>query len=168
MGVKVIAVAAMAENRVIGREGKLPWKLAEDMRHFAALTTGHTVLMGRKTFASLPERYRPLPGRVNVVATRNAPALKAYGASVQACPAAADYIRAVRKGELKLCSEILWIAGGEEIYRITLPEWDEVCLTVVRAHADGDAFFPEFEDAFTLAEREAGTECDFLRYVRKG
>lgn len=164
--VKVCAIAAMAENRVIGRGPEIPWKLPEDMRRFAGLTTGHTVLMGRKTFESLPPRFRPLPGRSNVVATRSPTLLAEYGEDVQSCESAVGFIESVRGGKTALCSPILWIAGGAEIYRVTAPYWDEVFLTLVQGDFEGDAFFPEFEERFSLTESEDHGRFCFRRYKR--
>jgi dihydrofolate reductase len=164
--VKVCAIVAMAENRVIGRGQEIPWKLPEDMRHFASLTTGHTVLMGRKTFQSLPPRFRPLPGRVNVVATRDPASLPGYSESVQTCASPQLYLEHAKAGKLNLSSNLIWIAGGAEIYRLTLAYWDELFLTLVEGAPEGDAIFPEFEEYFHLSSSESHAGFCFQHYER--
>ena len=166
MPVKVCAIVAMAENRVIGRGQEIPWKLPEDMRRFAALTTGHTVLMGRKTFESLPERFRPLPGRANVVATRDSAALSSHGEGVQTCTSPQGYLELAKAGGLDLRSDLIWIAGGSEIYRLTSGYWDELFLTLVEGAFEGDVVFPEFEGQFQLSSSEPHAGFCFKHYVR--
>lgn len=131
----------MAENRVIGRGGGLPWRLPADMKRFKALTTGHTVIMGRKTWESMDG---PLPDRRNIVVTRNR-ALVAPGAEVTHD---IDRALALAAGEQEV-----FIAGGEAIYAVTLPRADRLYLTVVHAVIDGDTYFPTFDKAdWVLAE----------------
>jgi dihydrofolate reductase len=126
-------IAAMGANRVIGRGGKLPWHLPDDLRHFKRVTTRHTVIMGRKTWDSVGT---PLPNRRNMVVTRNA-GFDARGAEVfhtldEALRAAAG------DGEV-------FIVGGGDIYRAALPVAHGMYLTRVHAEFDGDAFFPEWD-----------------------
>jgi len=128
----VSLIAAMAENRVIGAKGSLPWHLPRDMRHFKTLTTGHSVVMGRKTFETLNV---PLPNRRNVVITTD-PAYAADGADVANTLEAA--LAAV--GD----DDEVFVAGGGEIYRLALPRADRIYLTVVHGRFDGDTWFPEF------------------------
>lgn len=168
---KVVAIVAMDEDRVIGAKNDIPWKLPADMRRFSRLTTGHTVLMGRKTYQSLPDKFRPLPGRRNVVVTRDS---KQFAATLSSAEKAAieivsdpqEYIQQCRSGEVLLESELLWVIGGEQIYRVTLPVWDELFLTRIHSKYVGEAFFPEFEDAFDLVESEDHGDFSFHRYVR--
>lgn len=129
----VSLIAAMAENRVIGKDGRVPWRLPADMKHFKTLTTGHTVVMGRKTFETLD---RPLVNRRNVVVTHN-PDYHAAGAEVVHSLAAAL--------DLAAGDDEVFVAGGEEIYRLALPRADRIYLTVVHATVDGDAHFPDFD-----------------------
>lgn len=157
---KICAIAAMDEGRVIGKGGGLPWHLPEDMKHFKQLTMGHAVLMGRKTYESIPEKMRPLPGRRNLVLTSNPSSLPDLPSEVALFTSVKDAIESFKDG-------ILWIIGGEKVYRETLQYWDELFLTLVKGRHEGDAFFPEFEGGFELRERERGEECSFLRYVRK-
>ena len=104
-------VAAVAKNGIIGADNRLPWHLPEDLKHFKALTNGQAVIMGRKTWDSLPPRFRPLPGRINIVLTRDA-AWQAPGAQV-----AHDLAAAMAAAG----AAIPFVIGGAEIYRLALP-----------------------------------------------
>jgi dihydrofolate reductase len=128
----VSLVAAMGENRVIGAQGSLPWHLPRDMRHFKTLTTGHPVVMGRKTFETLNV---PLPNRHNLVITKD-PTYAADGADVVDSLEAA--LAAV--GD----DDVVFVAGGGEIYRVALPRAHRIYLTVVHGRFEGDTSFPEF------------------------
>jgi dihydrofolate reductase len=121
----------MARNRVIGRDGKLPWHLSDDLKRFRALTMGHHIVMGRKTWESVG---RPLPGRTSVVVTRN-PSYSAPGAVVVASVPAAMTVAAAD-------SEAFLIGGGE-IYRAAIQSVDRIYLTQIDADYLGDTFFPE-------------------------
>jgi dihydrofolate reductase len=160
---KLTLVAAVARNGVIGRRGGIPWHLPEDLARFRALTTGHPVVMGRKTWESLPERFRPLPGRRNVVVTRN-PAWAAEGAE--------------RAGSLDEALQLLdgaeavFVIGGAALYAGALPLADQLELTEVDLEVEGDAYFPEWDrDAFEEVSQEAhvsedGTPFAFVTYRR--
>lgn len=164
--VRVAAIAAMAENRVIGQNNALPWNIPEDMKHFVQLTKGHTVLMGRKTFFSAPMNGRPLPKRLNVIVTRSPEEYPAQdGVRFISDPLA--FIQAIKCGEETLPSDLLWVIGGEQIYRTTMPLWDEVELTRIPRPYDGDTYFPEFEVDFNLVSNEDIGPCQFLTYRRK-
>jgi dihydrofolate reductase len=128
-------VAAMAENRVIGRGGGLPWRLPDDMRHFKQLTVDHTVIMGRRTFEEIK---RPLDNRRNVVISRN-PDFRPHGVTV--VPSLKEAIA------LGATEDEVFVIGGGEIYRLALPLADRLYLTVVHAHPEGDTTFPPFEEA---------------------
>jgi len=164
MNPRISVIAALARNRVIGIENRLPWKLPEDLAHFKALTLGHPIIMGRKTFESLG---RPLPGRTNIVITRN-PDYAPTG-----CLIAASIADAVA-----LCGDVpeVFFIGGAELYRQVLPLADRLYLTEVQIDAEGDAWFPEydrsdFREVSRLANRgEKGDrlEFDFVVYERAG
>jgi len=127
-------IAAVARNRVIGNNNQLLWHLPEDMRHFRETTRGKPVIMGRKTWESLPDSFRPLPGRLNIVVSRN-PAYQAHGATIA---------RSVE--DAMLCAgdaREIFIIGGEELYRQAMPKADRLYLTEIEADFAGDAFFPE-------------------------
>jgi len=136
-----IAIAAMAENRVIGKGNALPWHIPGEMAWFHTATSGGTLIMGRKTFESLPALRSE---NKYIVVTRS----KDYGhdgANVMVVHSVADVPNS--NGGLPV-----WICGGEEIYRQTLPFCSEIWLTTVGGEYEGDAHFPAFEDDFTLAE----------------
>ncbi len=148
-----IAVAAMSENRAIGRGGRIPWHLPEDFRWFKRLTMGHTLVMGRKTFDSIG---RPLPGRQTIVLTRSDTPIP--GATTAPSPEA---IHALATGEK------IFVCGGEAIYRLLLPRCAEVFLTLVKRRVEGDRFLPEFEDEFPPpATIEDNPEFRILHYAR--
>ena len=139
-------IAAVACNGVIGANNGLLWQLPEDMKHFRARTAGHPVIMGRKTWDSLPARFRPLPGRRNIVVTRQA-AWQAAGAEVAATPAAALALVAG--------APQAFVIGGAELYAALLPYADELLLTEIDQPFDGDAFFPDWDrSAFIETTRE--------------
>ncbi|MBI5258415.1 MAG: dihydrofolate reductase [Burkholderiales bacterium] len=139
-------IAAVARNGAIGHGNQLLWRLPEDMRHFRAQTMGCPVIMGRKTWDSVPERFRPLPGRQNIVVTRQ-PQWSAPGALVvhtldEALAAAADAPR-------------VFVIGGGELYAAALPRVDELVLTEIDADFTGDIHFPAWDrNAFTEQQRE--------------
>jgi dihydrofolate reductase len=141
----VVLVAAMGRNREIGANNQLLWHLPEDLAHFKALTLGKPVLMGRKTWESLPPRFRPLPGRRNLVLTRG-PAIEG-----------AEVVRSLDDA-LALCSDAaeLCVIGGAEVYALCLPRADRLELTEV------DATYPEADSFFPQVTLPAG-ECDWLQ-----
>ncbi|MGH8252934.1 MAG: dihydrofolate reductase [Steroidobacteraceae bacterium] len=132
---KVSLIAALSDNGVIGRGGELPWHLPDDLRRFKSLTIGRPVLMGRRTFASIG---RALPGRRNLVATRNPQLLPPTVEAVTDVPAA-----------LAACAEAseLCVIGGADIYRQALPLATHLELTRVHVKMDGDVYFPAFDEA---------------------
>ena len=166
MKITISAIAAMDKRRVIGHQGRLPWHVPEDLKRFSNLTKGHAVLMGRKTFESLPEKFKPLPGRKNIVISSTIKSLPKMP-EVAFYDTLAVFFGKLKSGELKLPSDKLWIIGGEQIYRSTIQLWQEVELTLVAGEHLGDAYFPQFEDKFDLASREDYTGFAFLKYRRK-
>ena len=140
---RVALIAAVAANGVIGRDGRLPWRLPEDLRRFRALTTGHAVIMGRRTWESLP---RPLPGRQNIVVTRQA-AYAADGASVAS--SLADALAQVA------CPPPAFVIGGGELYRAALPLAHTAYITEIGEAFDGDATFPPLGPGWIETAREA-------------
>lgn len=125
-------VVARARNGVIGRDGGLPWHLPSDMRKFRELTSGHAVIMGRRTFASLPAKYRPLPRRRNLVLSSN-PHIALPGAEVFPNLASA----------LEACDGKGFVIGGSVAYRDALPLAERVHVTEIEHELHGDAYFPE-------------------------
>lgn len=136
--VKICLVVAMAKNRVIGRNNDLPWKkIPEDMKHFVALTMGRPVIMGRKTFESI---RKPLPGRTNIVISRN---FKASGITVvRSLPEAVAEARKIAARDRQ--KEIMIIGGGQ-IYEQAMSFADRIYLTVVHQDYEGDTFFPKYK-----------------------
>ncbi len=134
----MIAVAAMARNRVIGAQGRIPWHEPDDLRWFKALTTGGTLLMGRVTFDSIG---RPLPGRTTIVLSRRE-GLQIPGVQV---------IRDL--SGLRACQTTgeIFVVGGAEIYRVALPCCRDLYLTELKRDVEGDRRFPLFEDLFQFA-----------------
>ncbi|MEV4254982.1 dihydrofolate reductase [Spirillospora sp. NPDC049652] len=126
-------VWAQSSNGVIGRDGTLPWRLPEDMKHFRELTAGSTVLMGRRTWESLPPRFRPLPGRRNLVLSRTPQeGAETFPDLAQALAAATGDV---------------WVMGGEAVYRAALPLADRIVVTEIRESFDGDAHAPAVDRA---------------------
>ncbi len=166
MSLKVKAIVAMDQGRAIGLNNDLLWHIPEDMKRFKELTSGHAVLMGRKTYESLPEKFRPLPNRTNIVCTRDVSGWqKEAGVHLTNAPVA--YLRNAKAGLGEFDTDTLWVIGGSEIYKQTLPLWDELFLTLVHKKHEADAFFPEFESEFELVSEEAHDGFSFLHYLRK-
>lgn len=134
MTVMIAAIAAVSENGVIGREGKLPWHIPADLKHFKKITMGKPIIMGRKTFESIG---KPLPGRTNIIVSRTLP---------DAAPDLESAIaRAKEIAERDGVDEIMIIGGGE-IFRQALPVTERVYLTIIEDDIEGDAFFPDLDD----------------------
>jgi dihydrofolate reductase len=149
-------VLARADNGVIGQKGAIPWRIPEDMRRFKALTMGHPLIMGRKTWDSFPRK--PLPGRTNIVVTRDA-GWRAEGAVV--AHSLAEALDAARR---ETPSEIA-ILGGAEIYLGYLPQASRIHLTEVHAAPEGDVTMPPFDpNAWRETAREDHETADGLRY----
>ncbi len=152
----ITLIAAVARNGVIGSNNALPWHLPEDMKHFRQLTTGNVVIMGRKTWESLPERFRPLPDRLNVVVTRNAD----YAAAGATVVHALD--QAIKVG----VGRTAFIIGGAELYAHAFQKAERLELTEIDADIDGDAYFPAFDRAqWREVGRQRGISAEGLRYA---
>lgn len=162
---EIVLIAALAQkNRVIGREGRLPWHLPEDLRRFKRLTMGHPLLMGRKTFVSLLEQFGgPLPGRRHLVLSRTWGNLKMAG--VEVYPDVEAALAAVQD------VPVLFIAGGADIYAQFLPHADRLELTLVEGDYEGDAFFPPYEHligpVFEAVAVETHPGFRFITYRRR-
>ncbi len=130
---RVALIVAMAKNRVIGREQRLPWHLPADLRHFKKITMGHPIIMGRRTFESIG---RPLPGRKNIVVTRQ------RDFQAKGCEVVHSLEEALRAAEP---AEEAFIIGGAELYRQALPLAEKIYLTLLDAEIEGDTFFPELD-----------------------
>lgn len=160
----LVLIAALARNRAIGRANALLWSEPADQRHFRAATMGCPVIMGRRTWQSLPARFRPLPGRRNLVLSRD-PDFAAPGAETVADLDAA-LARVADAGRV-------FVIGGGELYALALPRADELLLTEIDAELDGDTFFPpvdraQFEELARDPQQAAdGTRYAFVRYRRR-
>ena len=161
---RICLIAALAANRVIGNNNALPWRLPADLARFKALTMGHPILMGRKTYESIG---RPLPGRRNLVITRN------RGYSAPGCELVHSLAAAIAACQ---GAQEIFIIGGAELYRESLPRAHCLEFTEIRAEFEGDASFPEFaigewrEIAREIHADEAAIpfRYDFVRYERNG
>ena len=151
-------IAAIDRQGAIGRRGGLLWHESEDQKHFRRVTMGCPVIMGRKTWDSLPVRFRPLPGRRNLVVTRQAQ-WSAAGAE-----RAASLDDALARAAP---AKTAFVIGGGELYALALPRADELVLTEIdTAFADADTFFPAFDRMrFVEAARETRTAADGMRYA---
>ncbi|TAG26384.1 MAG: dihydrofolate reductase [Burkholderiales bacterium] len=159
---------AQAKGNVIGLNGKMPWHLPEDLAHFKRTTLGHPVIMGRKTWDSLPVKFRPLPGRMNLVISSNTQTrenLKKNGALP-----AQNLREALLICEQSGSSEV-WVIGGAQIYEQALPLAHQLVITEVDAEFAGDTFAPALDAAWREAGREKlvaanGFKLDFVTYLR--
>ena len=158
----IALIYARAANGVIGKDGTMPWHLPEDLAHFKRLTLGCPVIMGRKTWDSLPERFRPLPGRINIVITRQ-PDWHQDGVQ------RASSLREA----LQLCenAEQVWVIGGAQIYAQALPLADELVVTEIDADIDGDAHAPALGREWCEVARQplttaSGLPLAFVSYRR--
>ena len=163
---EIVFVVAVAENGVIGASGGIPWRQKSDMQRFKALTLGKPVVMGRKTFVSL---RRPLPGRTNIVVTRD----RAFTApGVLVAPSLEAALRAARGDALRRGSEIM-IIGGAEIYAQAMPAATRLEITQIHARPEGDTRFPAIDSGWTEVARAAhpagpddDASFDFVSYRR--
>lgn len=137
---KISLIVAISENNVIGKNNDLPWHMPADMAFFKEKTRGHTVVMGRKNYDSIPPKYRPLPNRTNIVVTRN-PVFKAPG-----CIVAHSIGEVFTSHAMNRNDEELFVIGGGEIYEFTMIAFaSKVYLTRIHAEVEGDIFFPKVD-----------------------
>ncbi len=134
---RISIIVAVAENGVIGRGGRLPWKLSADLQRFKRLTMGHTIIMGRRTWESIG---RPLPGRRTVVVSRQSD----YRIGESAVEVVSSFEQAVKIAE-ETGEDEAFIVGGAELYRAALPQANRVYYTRVATVTDGDTFFPDVD-----------------------
>ncbi len=158
---KLHLIFARAANGAIGKDGVMPWHLPEDLAHFKRTTLGSPVIMGRKTWQSLPPRFRPLPGRTNVVVTRQ-----------QDWQAEGTRVAHSLEEAIRLCGDVsnAWIIGGADIYAQDLPLARTAVVTEIEADFAGDAFAPQFGPAWKETQRErhvssTGLKFSFVTYI---
>lgn len=166
---KISIVVAVADNNAIGVNGKLPWRLPRDMQYFKEVTWGHHVLMGRKTWDGIPPKFSPLPGRVNIIVTRQNGFVCEGCKVVESVDEGIEFAR--QSGEQELM-----IIGGGEIYRQVLPHTDKIYLTKVHhTFTDADTFFPELSatewhtanSEWNMADEKNEFDFEFLVLERK-
>lgn len=151
----VILIAAMTRDRVIGKGNRMPWRIPEEFKHFRKLTTGHTLIWGRKTFESAGR----LPKRNIVIVSRSLPA---ETEGVDVCRTLDEAIQKARS-----YGKDIFIAGGAEIYRQALPLADKLYLSYVKKDYDGDAYFPEFDESeWEIIKQEDHPDFTFVAYRR--
>jgi dihydrofolate reductase len=152
---KLHLIYARARNGTIGQNNQMPWHLPEDLAHFKRVTLGQPVIMGRKTWDSLPARFRPLPGRVNIVITRQAD-WQAEGA----------WRATSIEDAMRLCGDVpdAWIMGGAEIYRQAEPLASTAVVTEIDADFEGDAFAPTLSPAWQETARESHVAASGLAF----
>ncbi len=156
---RISLIAAIGRNRELGRDGKLLWHLPDDMQRFKELTIGHPVIMGRKTWESLPEKFRPLPGRTNIVVTRQE-GYEASGAIV--VDGLSDALLAAQDAPE---ADETFVIGGGELYAAALPYATRLYLTLVDATADADTFFPLYEKDFKIITAETSKDELLHRFL---
>ncbi|SIR52638.1 dihydrofolate reductase [Haladaptatus litoreus] len=158
---RLVCIAAVAENGVIGSDGDMPWHYSEDLRHFKETTMGHPVIMGRTTYDSIAGQIGgPLPGRTNVVLSRSNPDL----------PEDVVLVHGIEEAiaEVEELDDTAFVIGGATIYEQFLPYTDELILTEIHEEYDGDTRFPEWSrDEWREVERDERGELDFVRYERR-
>lgn len=166
MAIKIITAYAK-NNRVIGKEGKLPWHLPDDMKHFKETTGNQPVIMGRKTYESIPEKFRPLPGRLNIVISRTQ-----KGSDLYFYPNAPQYASSLERAfevcELTLPGNDFWIIGGGEIYNEAIEKdlVEEVWASEVKGDFEGDVFFPDLE-GWIGEPMKSYDDFDVVKYTKK-
>lgn len=159
----ISTIAAVSKHdRAIGKKGAIPWHIPEDMKRFKDLTTGHPVIMGKKTWESLPSKFRPLPERTNIVMCNDGK-ISAPGASIVETFSGALEIAKNSPG-----SDEVFIIGGGQIYALTLPHVQRLYLTLIDRKIEGaDAFFPEYEKDSKLVSEEKHDGFSFQVLDRK-
>ena len=149
-------IVAKSKHNVIGDKGRIPWHIPNDLKRFKELTTGKTVIMGRKTFESLPEGYKPLPNRVNIVLSTD----KTY--QTNCCIVTDDLKKALRKAG---SDKEVFIIGGEQVYKEGLRYADKIYVTEVDGEFKGDTYFPILNKTWKEVKREEKEGYRFIDYV---
>ena len=156
---KIVIIVAISRNNVIGDQQDIPWHYPADMKHFRRVTRGHPFVAGRKTFESF--QVRPLPGRLNIILTRNSEYPAPDGVEVVTSFAAAKEICQHQNAEK------MFVLGGAEIYRLALPETDEMVITHVPLEVEGDTRFPQWNpDEWDIVDNREKEDLRFVTYRR--
>lgn len=139
---------AQSREGVIGRDGVMPWHVPEDLAHFASVTKGHPVVMGRKTWESIPPKYRPFSERTNIVVTRQ------HGWEAPGVVVVHSFDEALAAGARAEGGERIWVIGGAEVFAQALPVADLALVTFLDLDAGGDTFAPELASSWELASQD--------------
>ena len=169
----LILVAAVSENNVIGKGGEIPWNIPRDMKRFKRMTTGYPVIMGRRTYESLPTKFRPLPNRENFVLSRNenykVEGAKVYSSLEQVLNYLTNKNSSADNKDNEIDYSFAFVIGGESVYREALPLSNQLELTHVKKFIDGgDAFFPEIDYLnWGIENSEEFDDFSFVSYSRR-
>ena len=155
---EIILIAAVAENRVIGKDNAMPWNIKGNLAHFKEMTMGYPCVMGRKTWESLPKK--PLPGRLNIIISKT---MKQENISQEikffnSLSTAIEFYKDYKK---------IFICGGESIYKQAMPFATNIDLTLIHGNYDGDTFFPEIDNSWIKTETVKLEEFSIINYIRK-
>lgn len=152
----ITLIVAKSENNIIGDKGRIPWYIPKDLKRFKELTTNNVVIMGRKTFESLPEEYRPLPNRINIILSKD----KSF--KTNCCMVFNDLKKAIRKAG---SDKEIFIIGGGEIYKESLKYADKIYMTEVDGEFEGDTYFPKLNRYWEEVNREEKEGYRFIDYM---
>jgi dihydrofolate reductase len=162
---EIILIAAVSENGVIARDGKLPWdNIPADMKRFKKMTMGHPVIMGKLSYLSIEKKYRPLRGRKNIVLSRSG----FTEDGVEVCKSLESGLECANKYNNKENGKV-FIAGGQEVYKKGLEIADKIELTMIKKKYKGDRFFPNLDNNIWMADiivSDGSKEYDFVRYIK--
>lgn len=151
----VSIIVAKSKNNVIGSNGSIPWDIPKDLKYFKELTEGNTVIMGRKTYESLPKDKKPLPNRINIVITRD------INFTANGCMVVGSLEEAILKIDNR---KDTFIIGGGEIYKQAINFVDKIYITEINDEYEGDTYFPEISDKWNLVDVKESKECNFMTY----
>jgi dihydrofolate reductase len=167
---ELVIVAAVAENGVIGVDGGMPWHYPDDLKHFRETTTGHPVVMGRRTFESIADRLgEPLPDRTSVVlTTRDPEELSLDSAPERDDVLVVDSVEAAIDAAEATGADVAYVIGGASVYEQFLPRADRLLITEIAETYQGDTYFPEFEESEWIeVDRDGRAELAFVTYERR-
>jgi dihydrofolate reductase len=158
---EIILIAAMAENRVIGKDNSMPWSIKGNLAHFKEKTMGWPCIMGRKTWESLPQK--PLPGRLNIVISKSITTNKQHPT-----PQEIKFFDSLSSA-IEYCAgcEKIFICGGESIYSLAMPLANKIDLTIIPGHYDGDTFFPEIETGWIKTNTANFDNFSVITYTKE-
>jgi len=174
---EIILIAAMAENRVIGKNNTLPWSVKGNLAHFKKITMGYPCIMGRKTWESLPKK--PLPGRLNIVISKTMNETLSLPEEIITDSTNILLTKDDPNRKIKICTSLqdaidfclnyekVFICGGESIYKQAMPLAAKIDLTLIKGNYDGDTFFPQIDDSWTKTETEEFEEYSIITYMKK-